>query len=83
MFGSLLLSFNFLEEAGEVQFTKRISGDPALESTVREYEHRRRQMAEAAGKKIGKKHAPLMFLVVLVALEFEVLKERQPLFVLA
>ena len=72
VFRSLLLA-EFFEEAGEVQLTKRISSDPALESSVRESERRRRRLAEMAGEKAGRKQASPMLVAVLVATKLEVL----------
>ena len=67
--------------AVEVQLARRVSGDLGLEGAVREYERKRRHMAESAGEKIGKKHARRFVLSVLLVLEYEVLEDRQPLFV--
>ena len=83
VFRSLLLALKFFEEAGEVRRDLRVSDAPGLESTVKEYERRRRLLGEAAGTQVGRRQAPQMLIAVLVALEAEVLNELKPLFVRA
>ena len=59
VYRSLLLSLQFLEEAGEVPKDERVSDLPGVLSAVKEFETRRRLQAAEQGEKTGKKQAPL------------------------
>ena len=78
---SLLLSLQFLEEAGEVPTDERVSDLPGVLSAVKEFETRRRLQAAEQGEKTGKKQAPPLLLSMVGALERVVINEEIPVFV--
>ena len=61
VFRSLLHSLRFFEEAGEVPPSLRLTSDNSLEGAAREYERKRRLLAEASGAKSGRHQPPQCF----------------------
>ena len=79
VYGSLLSSLRFLEEAGEVPVARKLSSLDARLNAVKELETARAKQAQSEGE-ASKGQAPPLFLALLAAVERYVLDTSQPLY---
>jgi hypothetical protein len=81
VYGTLLTALGFFEEAGELPKELRLSNTPALQGAAKEFEAKRRLLAEQRGEPTARKQAPPMLLSVLAAVEKVVLDETVPMYI--
>ena len=83
MYSTLVAALSFFEEAGEVPKPLRLSSSPGLTGAVKEFETKRRLLAESLGETIARKQAPPLLLALLEAMEGVVVDGSLPLYVRA
>ena len=83
VYGTLVNSLAFFEEAGEVPKPLRLSSSAGLIGAAKEFEAKRRLLAESLGESTAKKQAPPLVLAPLEAMEKVVVDESIPLYVRA
>ena len=83
VYGTLVTALAFLEEAGEVPKLLRLSTSSGLVGAAKEFEAKRRLLAESLGKTTSRKQAPPLILALLEAMENVVVDESLPLYVRA
>ena len=83
VYGTLVNALAYFEEAGEVPKPLRLSSSAGLSGAAKEFEAKRRLLAEALGEATSKKQALPLVLALLEALEKVVVDDSIPLYVRA